>query len=194
MKSVAGILAGGAALAASTNAYAHHGMHGDLPSTFGEGLISGLAHPVIGIDHMAFVVAAGVIAGVTGLGRLAPLSFVAASIAGILVHLAALEIPGVELIIALSVIAVGGLLAVSSGRLGALVWVAIFAVVGVFHGYAFGESIVGAESTPIIAYLIGLFAMQSLITVAAYKIARSQSWLPHAVKPRLVGAAAFGVG
>ena len=52
----------GAALIAvlsTTSAQAHHVMDGMLPSTFVEGLLSGLGHPIIGPDHFAFVVAVG---------------------------------------------------------------------------------------------------------------------------------------
>ena len=40
-------------------AWAHHFMDGGLPQTFAQGLLSGLGHPVIGLDHAAFIVAAG---------------------------------------------------------------------------------------------------------------------------------------
>ena len=40
-------------------AWAHHFMGGGLPQTFTQGLLSGLGHPVIGLDHAAFIVAAG---------------------------------------------------------------------------------------------------------------------------------------
>src|SRR5258708_8756452 len=39
-------------------ALAHHVMGGQVPVTFRDGLLSGLAHPIIGIDHFAAVVAA----------------------------------------------------------------------------------------------------------------------------------------
>lgn len=39
--------------------WAHHFMEDQLPQTFAQGLLSGLAHPVIGVDHLAFIVAAG---------------------------------------------------------------------------------------------------------------------------------------
>lgn len=44
-------------------ASAHHVMDGQLPSTFAQGLLSGLGHPVIGPDHLAFLIAVGVAVG-----------------------------------------------------------------------------------------------------------------------------------
>ena len=47
-----------------------------------------------------------------------------------------------------------------------------FALSGVAHGYAYGESIVGAESTPLMAYLAGFTIVQLVIVLAVYGLAR----------------------
>ena len=49
----------------------------------------------------------------------------------------------------------------------------LFAMVGAVHGYALGESIYGAEPTPLYAYLLGLAVIQSAIALAAATVARS---------------------
>ncbi len=43
-------------------ALAHHPMGGVTPATFADGLLSGLGHPVIGLDHFAAVIAVGALA------------------------------------------------------------------------------------------------------------------------------------
>jgi urease accessory protein len=177
-----------------TPAFAHHMMDGKLPSTLGEGVLSGLGHPVIGLDHLAFLIAAGVVAGVAGLGLWMPVVFVLASIVGVFVHMQEINLPAVELLIALSVVAIGLLLAGDWSKLGRGVWVAIFAVAGLFHGYAFGESIVGAEPAPLGAYLLGLALIQSMISVGVAALASRQAWNSNALAPRLVGAVVLGVG
>ena len=40
-------------------AFAHHLMGGEVPTTAWQGLLSGLGHPIIGIDHFAFIVGVG---------------------------------------------------------------------------------------------------------------------------------------
>jgi urease accessory protein len=40
------------------------------------------------------------------------------------------------------------------------------------HGYAYGESIVGAEPTPLVAYLAGFTLIQLAIVLAAFAAAR----------------------
>ena len=51
-------------------ALAHHVMGGQVPVTFRDGLLSGLAHPIIGIDHFAAVVAVACLASTHRAGSL----------------------------------------------------------------------------------------------------------------------------
>lgn len=177
----------------ATGAQAHHAMGGTLPSTGLEGFVSGLAHPVIGLDHLAFLLAAGLIAGAARLGPLMPLAFVAASMAGVAAHLLAWDLPAAELLVAFSVVGAGALVAArrTLGRLGAA---ALFAVAGLFHGYAYGESIVGAEETPLAAYLVGLALVQSAIAIGVAALVARRSWPVTALAPRLAGAVVLGIG
>ncbi|MGD1951584.1 MAG: HupE/UreJ family protein [Leptolyngbyaceae cyanobacterium] len=47
-------------------ALAHHPMGGKTPSSFIEGFLSGVGHPVIGLDHLIFVIASGLLAAAMG--------------------------------------------------------------------------------------------------------------------------------
>lgn len=179
------------ALLAADPAFAHHMMGGRTPSTFGEGLLSGLGHPVIGIDHLAFLVAIGVAVGVAGLNLLMPALFVAASAVGVALHVKGVDIPGAEVMVAASVIAAGMLVARGTASSAAL-WAALFAAGGLVHGYAFGESIFGAETTPLAAYLIGLVVIQSALAIGVAALTRRLAL--DAIAPRLAGAAIAGVG
>ena len=182
------------AAAAAAPAHAHHAMGGELPTTWAQGVLSGVAHPVIGLDHLAFLLAAGLIAGVAGLGAAAPLLFVAASLVGVALHVMLVDIPAAEFAIALSVVVVGAGLAWAVVARNPRIWLAVFAVAGLFHGYAYGESIVGAEQTALAAYVIGLGLVQSALVLAAWWVASSRAWGSEALQPRLAGAAALGVG
>jgi urease accessory protein len=70
----------------------------------------------------------------------------------------------------------------------------LFALVGLIHGYALGESIYGAESTPLIAYLIGLAVIQSAIALTAMAIAQAAMKRSDPVMVRLIGAGVVGAG
>jgi urease accessory protein len=173
-------------------AFAHHVMGGRMPATFGEGILSGLGHPVIGLDHFAAVVAVGCLAAAHRQGAALAVAFVVAMMCGVAVHLQAVTVPAAEILVAVSVILLGTILLRRSDlpSSGAL---ALFVVVGLIHGYALGESIFGAEPTPVYAYLLGLAVIQSAIALAAMGVAR-MLLRSDVVKLRLIGAGIAGIG
>lgn len=185
-------------LFASFPAFAHHPMGGMTPETFTQGLLSGFGHPIIGLDHFAFLVAAMLLTwALKGTARfLVPLAFIAATVGGTVLHLGAANIPMAETLVAVSVL-VAGVLAVTRRYPGAFVLSAIFAVSGILHGYAYGEAIVGAETTPLLAYLAGFAAIQYAIIVGGAlgldKLA-SRSEKVQAMTARIGSAAAALTG
>jgi hypothetical protein len=94
----------------ATNAFAHHIMGGRTPATFGDGMLSGLGHPIIGPDHFAAVVAVGCIAAMHSAGALLVVAFIAAMMAGVALHLNGATVPAAEILVALSVIGLGALM------------------------------------------------------------------------------------
>lgn len=184
-----------AALTVPTLAFAHHPMGGATPSNFMEGLLSGFGHPVIGIDHLAFVVLVGLAAVFLTRKYVSPLAFIIGTVAGCLLITTGTTLPYAELVITGSVILLGAM--VMSGRkIPSGVYMAIFAIAGLFHGGAYGEAIVGAESTPLVAYLIGFAAIQYSIAIGAGFVAEKfwHATEAAATKPRIAGAVAAGVG
>ncbi len=157
---------GSLVLTGTTPALAHHLMGGVLPQTAWQGFLSGLGHPIIGLDHFAFIVAVGLLAQRTGRIALLPILFVLGTLLGCLLHVAAVDLPWSEPIIALSLIA-AALLVAAHPRLPSSALAALFGAAGVFHGYAYGESIVGAEPQPLLAYLIGFALIQYCLAMAS---------------------------
>jgi urease accessory protein len=186
------MLTSAAMAALSQPAFAHHVMGVRMPATFGEGILSGLGHPVIGIDHFAAVVAVGCLAAAHRAGAALAMAFVAAMVCGVAAHLHAVSVPGAEILVALSVIALGAILLVRRD-LPIAVALALFVMVGLIHGYALGESIYGAERAPLIAYLIGLAVIQTVVALAAVVLARTFA-RSDAVRLRLIGAGIAGIG
>jgi urease accessory protein len=196
-RNVTTLTLGGFALVATPSlAFAHHAMGGATPATFSQGLLSGIAHPVIGFDHLAFVVAAGIATALTSHRLLLAAMFVLATLAGCIGKIAlGVTLPMAEMVIAMSVLLIGGL--VMLGRItGAPVYGGLFAIAGLFHGSAYAASIVGAETTPLAAYLIGFALIQFAIMVSA-------AWATTSLmkgadrlttEPRLAGAVVAGVG
>lgn len=161
-------------------ALAHHPMGGETPATLWQGFASGVGHPVIGFDHLAFIIGMAMLALLTKAPRIMPVAFVAACVIGTLIHLQAVTLPAAELMIAASVLLVG-VLGLAGARLPVVAAAALFAVAGVFHGYAYGEAVVGAETTPILAYLIGFAATQCAIAwglqLLAERSVRMAEWI-----------------
>jgi urease accessory protein len=164
------VAAAAAALAAGP-ALAHHAMGGKTPSTLVQGLLSGLGHPIIGIDHLAFIVAVGLVSGLVGSALLLPALFIAGTIGGCAWHVLGLGLPFSEILIAASLIAAAVIVAARL-RLPTAALALLFAASGLVHGYAYGESIVGAEPTPLAAYIAGFGIVQLAVAVAAAQIMR----------------------
>lgn len=156
-------------LAGQAPVHAHHAMDGDLPQTFLQGLLSGLGHPVIGLDHLAAIIGVGALVGIARRGVAPLFAFSAAMMAGVALHIGKIGLPGGELLVGLVTFAIGALL-IGRAVLSPALLTALFALVGVVHGHALGESIVGAEPAPIAAYLGGLFIIQTAIGWVAYAV------------------------
>jgi urease accessory protein len=110
------------------------------------GLAAGFAHPWLGWDHLAAMVAVGLLAARHG-GRwavAAPAGFVLALAGGAALGHAGLALPGQEHLVAASVIALGALLAVAAPLAWALPAVA---VAGLLHGLAHGGELAADGST-----------------------------------------------
>lgn len=158
-------------LTLATPAIAHHPFGGAAPQTIFSGLVSGIGHPVLGFDHLAFIIAVGLVAAMLRRGIAIPLTFLLAAVAGTGLHLAEMNLPISELVIAFSVL-LFGLLVIARRELNTTAVIALTALASVFHGYAYGEAIVGAEPTPLVAYLVGFTLIQGAIIAATYLLSK----------------------
>lgn len=176
-------------------ALAHHPMGGTTPTTFWHGLLSGLGHPVIGLDHLAAIVAVGCLAATQPKGALLAAGYVVATMIGAAAHIGEATVPNAEVFVALSVVALG-LVVFRKVPLRRDLVFAMFAAVGLINGYALGESIAGAEPTPIVAYFIGLAAIQTAIALAVmFGVRMLTTRAPlQLLAMRVIGAFAVGAG
>ena len=184
-----------ALLLATSPAFAHHPTGGMMPTTFAHGLLSGIGHPIIGLDHLAFIIAVGLVAALAGRLVLIPVLFLAGTLAGAGLHLASIALPATELVIAASVVLIG-LVAMMGARMSVLATGSLVALAGLFHGFAYAESIFGAETTPLVAYLIGFVAIQFAIAGTTAIIARKALSAGGSLtaSPRFAGAMVAGAG
>lgn len=191
-------LASAAFALVSAPAFAHHPLAGQPMETFAHGLLSGIGHPLLGFDHLFFVLAMGVAALFTGMPKSAPLAYIAAMMAGVGIAAAGIALPIVEPVIVLSLLVVGGVL-LSGKALKFQTAVLLFAGAGLFHGAAFGGAIAAQESASaqvLVGYLLGLAALQWAMAVGAGMAAQKIWGAAEAsnIQSRLAGAAVAGVG
>lgn len=193
------LLAITAASLTASPAFAHHALGGAPMTTATDGFVSGLAHPVLGFDHLFFIAAMGIAASFTAARLTAPLAYVAAMLAGCALTYAGLPIPLVESMIVVSLLALGG--AVLSGQTLSLpVALIAFAAFGLFHGAAFGGVIAGQEGAAgaqvLLPYLLGLGLVQYAVALGAGWVTRGVLGATEAsaVNARLLGAMTAGVG
>ena len=113
----------------------------------GAGLMAGLTHPFVGLDHLLAMIAVGIWAGQLG-GRavwLIPLTFVSVMAAAATLASFGLLLPLMEPAIACSVLVLGLLIA-GSVRLPTSVGAFLVGLFAVFHGYAHGLELPQAAS------------------------------------------------
>lgn len=121
----------------SPSLYAHTGGH-DVEHS----LISGLLHPLTGIDHLLVLVAVGLIAAKQG-GKAMfafPAVFLALMAAGALLNAYGVQIPFVEASIALSLVVFGLLVTISQKQRAKIFFMGV-SFFAVFHGYAHAAEI-----------------------------------------------------
>jgi urease accessory protein len=156
------------------------------------GVMSGIAHPVFGLDHLLAMLAVGLWASQqTGRARWAlPLTFVATMLFGGLLGFTGLQLPLMETGIAGSVLALGLLVALAV-RLPVAVATGLTALFALSHGVAHGLEL-PALSSPW-GYAAGFVAATAALHGIGYAVARN---LPQVAAPlvRIAGAASALAG
>jgi urease accessory protein len=141
-----------------------------------DALAAGLAHPFTGIDHVAAMVAVGVLARSSG-GRSTwgwPLVFAGLMVAGSMLARDGLGLPMVEPLIAMSVVGLGALMAAGirvSVPVGLLV-----AAFGLAHGHAHGLE---APAGWFVPYAVGFASATGLLHLAGIGLADGLARVPQ---------------
>lgn len=156
--------------------------------------IAGALHPLGGLDHLLAMLAVGLLAGHGG-GSMRwwlPASFVSAMAVGAGLGAAGMEVPLIEVGIALSLVAFGSALVKQSLRAPALV--ALTAGFALFHGHAHGTEM-GADLSAL-PYGVG-FMLTTAVLHAVGLLLATRTMLP--LRQAMVlkwsggGIAAFGI-
>ncbi len=149
------------------------------------GIISGLGHPVLGPDHLLFLLSLGLV------GLQQPrrwlLGLLATGLAASGLGLWLPGLPGAEALVALSLVAVGLVL---TNRLPRWILLPAYAL----HGYVLSASVLGWEATPVAFYLLGLLISQALVLTAAVTLVRRWASQLSPSDLKLASGVLIGIG
>ena len=169
----------------ATPAAAHH-----LMETFAlkegplAGLLSGIGQPLLGPDHLLFLLALGLVGLVQRLRWVLALLAVGLTATGLGLLLP--NLPGAEALVALSLVLVG--LVVVIQRLP--VWTLLHAFA--LHGYVLSDAVSGWQAASVAWYLLGLLISQGALLWLALTLV--QRWRAGIAPARLMLAASVLIG
>jgi urease accessory protein len=167
-------------------AHAHHLMHlVHLKPTPLTGLLSGLAHPVFGPDHLLFLLALSLV----GLRHRSSwmLALLATGLAGSFLGLVLPGLPAAEALVSLSLVVVAMILMADWDRRLLLPAIAL-------HGYVLSATVLGWNVTPMATYLIGLMISQGALLLVALGAMRHSVAALSTTTRRTMAAVLFGLG
>ena len=157
------------------------------------GFVAGAVHPLFGLDHVLAMLAVGLLAGFQG-GRALwawPSSFVGVMLIGGTLGMNGVPIPAVEAMLLVSVVALGGALALGL-TLPVLFGAGLVGLFALFHGHAHGVEIAaGAGSLP---YATGFALSTALLHAAGIGLALATEPIAGTLLRRASGAAIVAAG
>lgn len=194
---LAGLALPGLALA-HVHPAAHVHVHGGLHA-----FVQGAVHPLTGLDHLAAMVSVGLWGALNARdtggakGRTTrlwalPAAFATALLAGALLGMAGLSAPGIEPMIAASLLILG-LLVAARARLPQALSAGLVAGFAVFHGLAHGQELPG-HAVPALAGMVLATAALHLGGILAGLGLRDAGSAPRRWATRLAGLAVAGLG
>jgi urease accessory protein len=175
-----------ASLAASP-AYAH------VEEGQAAGLLSGLRHPVSGLDHVLAMIAVGLWGAQLGLPALwlLPVTFPMVMAFGGFLGLVGVPLPAVEVGIALSALLLG-LVVAREARPPLALAVALVAFFAVFHGHAHGTELPPGQSG--LLYSVGFVIATGCLHAVGIAIGLVHRWPAGRLALRMAGATVAAAG
>jgi len=139
------------------------------------GFLTGLAHPISGLDHVLAMVAVGLWGAVLGAPAIwvLPVAFPMVMSLGGVLGLLGIPLPGVELGIAVSAIVLG-VMVLAEARPPLWLAAAIVAFFAVFHGHAHGREL--PEGTSALLYSLGFVVATGLLHAVGILLGVAHRW------------------
>ena len=150
-------------------AFAHIG------SGLGGGFFSGFSHPLLGPDHLLAMVSVGIWGAELGPPAIwvLPITFPLIMAIGGAAGIVGVPLPGTEIVIALSVIVLGGMVAMAA-RLNLLLALVIVGVFAFAHGHAHGAEM--PASADALAFSVGFVIATGMLHALGIAIGLLIKW------------------
>lgn len=157
------------------------------------GLLGGLLHPVSGLDHVVAMLAVGLWGAQLGAPAiwLLPVTFPMVMALGGMLGLMGVPLPGVEVGIALSALALGAMV-LGEARPRLPLAAALVGLFAVFHGHAHGTELPGGASE--LLYSLGFVVATGVIHAVGIAIGLVHQWPEGRVALRVAGAGVSTAG
>lgn len=157
------------------------------------GLLSGLQHPVAGLDHIIAMIAVGLWGAQLGAPAiwLLPVTFPMMMAGGGMLGLLGLPLPGVEVGIAVSAVVLGSMV-FSETRPPLWVALVVVAFFAIFHGHAHGTELPAGQSG--LLYSVGFVIATGCLHALGVAIGLVHRWKAGRAALRGAGAAVLGAG
>jgi urease accessory protein len=167
--------------------------HAHIQAGEASGLVSGLMHPITGLDHVVAMVAVGLWGAQLGAPCLwlLPVTFPIVMATGGLIGLLGVALPGTEIGIALSAVLLG-LAVVTELRPPLVAAAALVGFFAIFHGYAHGTELPPGESG--LLYSLGFVIATGCLHAVGIAIGLLQRWPWGQVVVRTAGGAVGAAG
>ena len=153
-----------------------------------QGLLTGLRHPVAGLDHVLAMIAVGLWGAQLGAPAiwLLPVTFPMVMAFGGFLALVGIPLVGVEVGIALSAVLLG-LMVARESRPPLVLAAALVGLFAVFHGHAHGTELPAGESG--LMYSVGFVAATGCLHGVGILLGVAHKWAAGQVAIRVAGAA-----
>jgi urease accessory protein len=151
------------------------------------GFLSGLYHPISGLDHVLAMVAVGIWGAQLGSPAVwaLPVTFPIVMALGGMLGLLGVPVPGVEVGIGLSALALGAMVALEK-RPTLIVAGALVAFFAIFHGYAHGTELPEGQNG--LAYSIGFVIATGTLHAVGIALGLVHKWERGRLALRGIGA------
>ena len=139
------------------------------------GFLSGMSHPVSGLDHVVAMVAVGLWGAQLGMPAIwiLPVAFPMMMAVGGMLGLIGMPLPGVEIGIALSAVVLGALV-LGRVRLPLAAAVVVVGFFAIFHGHAHGTELPAGQNA--LLYSLGFVIATGLLHAVGITIGLIQRW------------------